>query len=78
MASGQETGERASFTTFHYQAPVQDDDPKDLNDLKNSKDSKDSKESTHSDPEVARLLDKIKREGYSSLTQEEKDRLFKH
>ena len=37
------------------------------------KDSKDSK-----DPEVAHLLDKIKREGYSSLTQEEKDRLFGH
>ena len=60
--------EEQPFTTYHYQAPV-DPDPKDF---------KDPKEASARDAEVDRLLDKIKREGYSSLTQEEKDRLFKH
>ena len=57
------------FTRFHYQAPIQNPDPKDPKDSKDPKDPKDSN---------ARLLDKIKREGYGSLTQEEKDQLFKH
>ena len=60
--------EEQPFTAYHYQAPV-DPDPKDF---------KDPKEASARDAEVDRLLDKIKREGYSSLTQEEKDRLFKH
>jgi membrane associated rhomboid family serine protease len=63
---GKKQEKERPFATFHYQAPVEEEEePKD------PKDSKDSK-----DPEVARLLEKIKREGYSSLTQEEKDRLF--
>lgn len=66
---GKKQEKERPFATFHYQAPVEEE-PKD------PKDSKDP--NGHSDPEVARLLDKIKREGYSSLTQEEKDRLFGH
>ena len=50
----------------------------DSKDPKDPKDPKDFKEASARDAEVDRLLDKIKREGYSSLTQEEKDRLFKH
>ena len=61
---GKKQEKEQPFANFHYQAPVEEE-PKD------PKDPKDSK-----DPEVARLLEKIKREGYSSLTQEEKDRLF--
>ncbi len=60
---GKKQEKEQPFANFHYQAPVEEE----------PKDSKDSK-----DPEVARLLEKIKREGYSSLTQEEKDRLFGH
>ena len=51
------------FMHYHYQSPVEEDKPA---------------EPTKRSDDVERLLDKIKHEGYSSLTQEEKDRLFKH
>ena len=60
------------FTKFHYQAPIQS------NDSHESHETHETHTSSSSDPELTRLLDKIKREGYSSLTQEEKDKLFKH
>lgn len=49
------------FSGYHYQAPIREDKP----------------QTNLRDEEVNRLLDKIKREGYDALTQEEKDRLFK-
>lgn len=54
--------EQTTSRTYHYQAPVDDA----------------GASSRKSDDEVNRLLDKIKHSGYDSLTQEEKDRLFKH
>lgn len=53
------------FSGYHYQAPIRED--------KTQKQS----EQKQRDDEVNRLLDKIKKNGYDSLTQEEKDRLFK-
>lgn len=54
------------FSGYHYQAPVRDN--------KTEKQPEEKKR----DEEVNQLLDKIKKYGYDSLTQDEKDRLFKH
>ena len=71
---GKKKEEKPLFTRYHYQAPVNDQE--DSNEAAES--YKTSQPTSSRDAEVDRLLDKIKREGYSSLTQEEKDRLFKH
>jgi len=63
------------FSRFHYQAPVSDNEATPTPDATTSQKAE---KSTADAADTARLLDKIKRSGYESLTQEEKDRLFKH
>ena len=53
---------RGSYSDYHYQDPVDNNPSADDND---------------NDEEINRILDKIKLQGYSSLTDEEKAKLFK-
>lgn len=57
-----EKNEQKQYSSYHYQAPIREDK---------------NKERPQRSPEVERLLEKIRQGGYESLTQEEKDRLFK-
>lgn len=64
------------FSRFHYQAPVNNSSPETGEVPRRGEGVDHSAEAEEYD--TARLLDKIKHSGYDSLTQEEKDRLFKH
>lgn len=55
----------SSYSSYHYQDPISDAQ------------SSEDKESKEDEDEINRILDKIKLSGYSSLTEEEKQRLFK-
>lgn len=58
------------YSKYHYHDPID-------NDSTTSRKKEDSK-SSDSDKEIARILEKIKQSGYDSLTDEEKQKLFKH
>lgn len=67
------------YSKFHYQDPINENkNNKNGNFSNHSTDNKtDEKNQVEKDKEIARILEKIKQSGYDSLTQEEKETLFK-